>query len=156
MENKDKQFTYKQKINLSKKISLLKKKKDLLFICNLIKNDAKKNNPGKIMPVTNNENGIFLNFHNLQNDTYTEIEQYVNAIIMPSLSASSEECQDFIPYSQDEYPLQNNLGQKLKYSNREKNILKRKQYDKIVTESNNSASEKLSELSEKEKDKTDS
>ncbi len=39
----------------------------------------------------------------------------------------------YTPYAKDEFPSQQGISPKLKFSNREKSILKRRRYDKNIT-----------------------
>lgn len=128
-----KKFSHKQKKLLAKRISELEKKNDVLKVCEIIKSDPTLANSCE--GITENSNGVFMYFQNLSDATYLGIEEYINNIIVP---VSSDENKNYIPYAHDEYSLQPNMGLKLKYSNKEKNLLKRRRYDQSLEEESSS------------------
>jgi len=72
LENNTNLWSKDQKTNLLKKIQKIKKKEHLQQIFKIIRDSNH--------PYTKNKNGIFLFFHNLHDDTYTTIEDYINNI----------------------------------------------------------------------------
>ena len=105
------------------KISKIRKKKYLEQIRDLII----ENNPD--IKVTENSNGLFFHFHNLSNETYIKINIFLKNISKAKKIYNSDQLSsEYIPYSNDDFPFDSDP--KLKYSNREKNIIKRKIYDK--------------------------
>jgi hypothetical protein len=71
VKNKEK-FDYDKKMEIVKKISKIKKKEYLIHLFKIITQDNKD--------YTENNNGIFIFFHNLSDDTYDKIETYINYI----------------------------------------------------------------------------
>jgi hypothetical protein len=127
-----KTFTREQKKNLANKISDVENKKDIINICKLIKDDKSFDHK---TGVAENDNGVFMYFHKLENETYAKIEKYINAMNDKIISEiSSEEVKNYVPYIQDEYELTPDNGQKMKYSNKEKTLLKRQRYDQQTSE----------------------
>lgn len=123
-------FSHKQKKLLAKKISDIEKKHHILNICEIIKNDSSHKE------VTENNNGVFMHFQNLNNETYIKIEQYIENISITNASSTPLSSDDvYTPYSYDEYNIQPNSSSKIKYSNKEKNIIKRKRYDQLLEDS---------------------
>lgn len=108
-------------------------KNKLICIFNIIK----KHNPKLI--VTENDNGIFLKFSNLNTQTYIELEAYLKKIfdrkrLLTEQSESFKSC--YTPYSQDDTFCDQKISAKLKFSNKEKTLIKRKLYDKTIKENN--------------------
>jgi len=65
-------YDYDKKMDIVKKISKIKKKEYLIHIFKIITQDNKD--------YTENNNGIFIFFHNLSDETYDKIETYINYI----------------------------------------------------------------------------
>ena len=119
-------FPHKRKEKLAAKISKIKRKKDLVKIFEIIREDSST--------VTENNNGMFMYFHNLKYETYIKLEKYISQTNQQNYSTStnSEESthkKEYKPYTIDDFPSQQNFSPKLKYSNKEKNLIKRQQYD---------------------------
>lgn len=121
-------YSHKKKKRLAEKISLIKDKKTLATIFGYIYEDNKD--------VTENNNSIFMYFHKLTDETYAKIDKEIkknNKRKKKSNDSTSSdnysEKKEFKPYSHDEFPSQKNFSPKLKLSNREKNLIKRKIYD---------------------------
>lgn len=119
------------KKRLVNKIQKLKKKEDLARIVSLIMDDNS-------LYVENN-NGIFMFFHKLQDDTYLKIENELliinrNKTNSAANSDTLSEKKEYQPYSADDFPSQKGISPKLKFSNREKSIIKRKQYDENISQ----------------------
>lgn len=70
-KNKEK-YDYDKKMEIVKKINKIKKKEYLIHIFKIITQDNKD--------YTENNNGIFIFFHNLTDDIYDKIEIYINYI----------------------------------------------------------------------------
>jgi hypothetical protein len=138
----DNTYSFDDKQKLVSKIQNLKKKKyfetirDIILECN------------KNLDVTDNSNGLFLCFHNLSNDTYVKIDKFIKKLNKISYTSENSEnySTEYVPYSQQEYPFENNA--KLRYSNKEKSIIKRKIYDKHIIAENN-GSNNIREMDEK-------
>ena len=116
-------YSYEKKKKLAERISKLKRKEDMVKILEIIYQDNKD--------ITENQNGLFMFFHNLNNITYYKIEAYLKSLIRKKSSDVDETTSDkeYTPYDTNEFPDQETLSPKLKYSNREKNIIKRQRYD---------------------------
>jgi hypothetical protein len=160
MKNKN-IFTYEDKENLTRKIGKIKKKKYLETIRDIII----KYNPN--INITENSNGLFIAFHNLENVTYTKINSFLNKInkieLEPSINyyntnkklygssgsiregncaflsngdSNLSNISDIISCSNDDTHDIYLDNPKMKFSNKEKNIIKRKIYDKEISGDN--------------------
>ena len=129
----DKPYPYEKKKKLAERIGRIKKKDDLKAIFSIIKEENKS------LATSNNDNGIFMMFHNLSNSTYYRIEKHIRQIniqnqeISESASETSEK-KTYKPYTIDDFPAQEKLSPKLKYSNKEKNLIKRQRYNDNITD----------------------
>lgn len=139
MEN-EKEYTYNKIQRLANKISKIKRKRTLVRIYEIIIETPGNDN----VCSTQNNNGLFMYFHKLNEETYRAIENYLTLLdkkkscdINP-ISSEDNVFEKYTPYSQDDFPTQKGIGLKLKYSNREKNIIKRRRYDKNISAQNNS------------------
>ncbi len=128
-------FDYHKKIELAKKINKITKKKHLINIFNIIQN---YNNA----EYTENDNGIFILFHNLPNDIYFKIENYVNDVYFKHQQKKlnnelTTNTIDNFSNSDSSTNLNlniNNLSKNL--SNKEKILLKRKKYEEYINNNN--------------------
>ena len=120
-------YSHAEKKALATKISKLTNDVDIRHICSIIKSDPTFDCKTS---ATENSNGLFMYFHKLDSSTYGKIKAYIeSANLACSSEASSDEVKTFTPYKYDEYELLPSEGQKLKYSNKERNLLKRKKYE---------------------------
>lgn len=124
-------YTHDVKLKLANKIKKIKKKEDMARILNIILEDNPK--------YMENKNGMFMFFHKLEPCTYAKIEKELRAINKKSRtytdsinSESVSEKKEYVPYTQDEFPSQQGMSPKLKFSNREKSLIKRRRYDKHI------------------------
>lgn len=126
-------YSYDQKKKLAAKIQGIKKKENLIEIFKIVHED----NP----QFTENHNGVFMFFDKLENTTYYKIEKFLNKLKRKNdgpdqSSITSSECKsekaEYTPYADEEFPAQTNMEPKLKYSNTERSLIKRKQYDKNI------------------------
>ena len=126
LEKLDKFYSYENKKILANKISKIKDKELLHEIFNIIKNDS---------PLyTENSNGIFLFFHKLSLPTYKKLDDYLKLLKKKSkISYDESESYsfDFHTYSNEE-----GNANSLKLSNKERNLIKRKLYDKAIIDFN--------------------
>ena len=119
-----KNYTLNDKKQLANKIKKIKKKKYLKKIATIIL-DHKGN-------YIENDNGLFMFFHNLENETYVELDKCVSNIqnkINKKLNKKKESPMSdttYEPYITNDLLKNHSL---LKLSNAEKNIIKRKAYD---------------------------
>lgn len=131
-----KKYDYNKKMELVKKINKIKKKKYLLDIFKIILLYSKN--------YTENNNGVFVFFHNLDDEVYEKIELYVNDIyklhrkinfdlatksIISTIHTENSNS-DIIIESSDVFD--NNNEKEL--SNKEKIIMKRKKYEKYISQ----------------------
>ena len=120
-------YDYSKKTMLVKKINKIKKKEYLLNIFKIIIKYNKE--------FSENNNGIFIFFHNLTDETYEKLEMYVNYIYKLHFKNNNSELSDTIKNSdiistlenKKEILLSNNL------SNKEKSLLRRKKYEEYIT-----------------------
>ena len=130
-------YTFEQKERLARRIQKLKKQKYLIDIENIIT----KYNPN--LDITTNPHGKFMYFQDLKKETYYKLEKYVQKILkLKTLSETSDNQynSDLSKYSEDDDQFTNNP--KLRYSNKERNLIKRKLYDKQIN--NNVITENIS------------
>jgi hypothetical protein len=131
-KNKESKYDYSKKLQLVKKINKIKKKDYLLNIFKIILKDNKD--------FSENNNGVFIFFHNLSDETYEKLEMYVNYIFKLHQKNSNSELSDSIRNSdiissiaisnvdnKKEIYIANNL------SNKEKSLLRRKKYEEYIT-----------------------
>jgi len=114
-------YTHKMKQKLADRISKLKKKEQFVAVYEIIHEDNNK--------VTENQNGLFLLFDKLDNSTYYKIDIYLQSLTK-SKYQDTHQLKKYSSYVLDEFPDQEKLNSKLKYSNTEKNIIKRQRYNK--------------------------
>lgn len=125
------EYPIKNKRKLAKKIGKIKNKKVLCDIINII---HKRN---KFNPKESNRH-IFMYFHNFTNDTYLEIEKCVKEYYNTKVKSTTTNddtivsTEEYKPYSQEDLQSQKNLSPKLKYSNKERSLLKRRMYNDMV------------------------
>jgi hypothetical protein len=126
-----KSFSYSKKKKLANTISKLKTKEDMINIMNIISADS--------VNITENQNGLFLIFDNLSDGTYHKIEEYlmslkgVQVTSSDYISDSSSEKKSYASYcNEDAMNTQN-----IKYTSKERNIIKRQRYENSVNEINN-------------------
>ena len=143
------EYSFEQKEKLAKQIQRLKKKQHFIDIQNIIT----KYNPD--INITTNQSGHFMYFQNLKTDTYIAIDKYIKKItIKRFLSENSDNTEtqnmnsnneknldDIKKYSSEIEPFTDN--HRLKYSNREKNLIKRKNYDDQICGENTENSNKI-------------
>lgn len=145
------EYSFEQKEKLVEQIQKLKKEQHFIDILEIIT----KHNPD--INITENQNKKLMYFQNLKPITYIEIEKYIKkTTIKRFLSKSSDNTDtqnthinsenlqdDMKKSSTDNEPFSDNP--RLKYSNKEKNLIKRKKYDEQIN------NQEL-EFSESEKD----
>jgi 23S rRNA A2030 N6-methylase RlmJ len=130
-------YDHNKKIELANKINKIKKKEYLVQIFKLIASESKD--------FTENTNGVFVFFHNLDDDIYEKVESYVNHIyklhkkknsikniLSSELSDSIINCSDNIDSEILESEI--DLGINKELSNKEKMIMRRKKYEEYLTQ----------------------
>ena len=145
-------YSFEQKEKLAKKIQKLKKEKNFMDIMDIIS----KYNPD--INITTNPSGQFMYFQNLKAETYYVIEKYIkkvsvvryvsensetfntqNSHINSIISAISEnsENSEITENSENRTTLSDEEkfsdNPRLKYSNKERNLIKRKNYDELIS-----------------------
>ena len=121
-------YDHSKKMDLVKKINKIKKKEYLFEIFKIITSESDD--------YSENNNGVFIFFHNLSDDTYDKLDQYVNNIYKMYKQTNTSnifntEVSDTInnKYSDtiEIVPIDKNL------SNKEKMIMRRKKYEEYIT-----------------------
>ena len=133
MSNKSKvkdEFSFEKKKKLAAKISDMRNKNNLRKIKDIIFSE----NP-EISARRNNQ-GYLLYFQNYSNETYYKIEKFINKLerdkIEKHTRTITENSDQLIQSSEDpniDYTLSRS---RLRYSNREKRLIKRRQYEQGV------------------------
>jgi Bromodomain extra-terminal - transcription regulation len=121
-------YSYEKKKRLADRISKLKKKEDMIKIFEIIYQDNKN--------ITENQNGLFMFFHTLDDSTYHKIDLYLRSSVKKR-SPTDTTSESYSSYVKNEFPDQEKLNPKLKYSNREKNLIKRQRYDNHLNNESN-------------------
>ena len=134
-------FDYELKKELAKEIELIKKKKYLLNILKIIfENESNKK-------FIENDNGIFMFFHNYKNETYIKIQEYIEKIKNKKKNITSEDSitlseNKYIPYENDNINIPNLKMNSIRLSNKEKNLIKRKVFSNNLKKSITSSKKK--------------
>lgn len=115
-------FTHDQKVKLKDRIENVKNKKFHHKIFDIIYAENKD--------INQNSNCTFMYFHNLKDATYTLLENELKNIKKKKPKKFALE--KYVPYSSEDFPSQVGIAPKLKYSNREKNLIKKKRYNKNI------------------------
>jgi len=120
-------YTYEQKEKLARRINKIKNKQKLIDILKIIQKDPSYDG------MTENNNGIFMLFHKLTNDTYYKIEKYLKKNFN---TTSDDPFTDSQSINMDSYTNDFDLDNqsKFKYSNKEKCIIKRKLYNNALND----------------------
>jgi hypothetical protein len=114
------EFTHKKKVKLANKISKIKKETDYIKIYKIIGEDVNAGNN------VQDSSGIHMFFHKLSTETYLRVE---------------EDKKEYKSYTEDEFPSQKDISPKLKYSNKEKSLIKRRRYEKSMNDDHDNDSE---------------
>jgi hypothetical protein len=132
--NNKKEITYNKKLEIVKKINKIKKKEYLLNIFKIITTYSEE--------YTENTNGVFIFFHNLPDEAYEKIENYLNVIYKLHLKSDIKNIFDSelsdINITETIY---NNIemnNQHKDLTNKEKMILRRKKYEEYLQQNQNS------------------
>lgn len=130
-------YSYEKKKRLAERISKVKRKEDMVKIFEIIYQDNKN--------ITENQNGLFMFFHKLNDSTYHKIDLFLRSTTKKKTSddnttseCKSESTKGYTSYVKNDFPDQESLNPKLKYSNREKNLIKRQRYDDHLNSEHNS------------------
>jgi hypothetical protein len=121
-----KHYDHAKKMELVKKINKIKKKEYLLNIFKIILLHSKD--------YTENNNGVFVFFHNLSDEVYEQIDNYVNHIYKlykkstNILNIYNSELSETYLINSDTNEIENDK----KLSNKERLIMRRKKYEKYL------------------------
>lgn len=127
-----KKFDYDKKIELVKKIEKIKKIDYLIDIFNIIKKHTKNYNV--------NNNGTFVFFHDLSDNAYESIENYVNSIYKLHKKSQSKKINIHDSEYSESQIIQSilsdtiELNNEKELSNKEKVIKRRKNYAKYLNQ----------------------
>ncbi len=139
-------YDHNKKLDLANKINKIKKKDYLVNIFKIITMSSKE--------FTENTNGVFVFFHNLDDDTYEKLETYVNHIYKLHKKKnsiknilSSDISDSIINYSEtietDAIEKESDTDEMSKeLSNKEKIILRRKKYEEYLNQNQNNQGSK--------------
>ncbi len=130
--NKKVKYDHHKKMELVKKINKIKKKEYLVNIFKIITLGSKD--------FTENTNGVFVFFHNLDDETYDKLDNYVSLIYKLHKKSNSLEnilttelSDSLLTYSENDNIDKidfNNVNREL--SNKEKMIMRRKKYEEYL------------------------
>lgn len=123
-------YDHLKKMEIKKKIEKIKKKEYLLDIFKIITSESKD--------YSENNNGVFIFFHDLSDETYEKVENYVNNIYKihknninnNSASIFNSEISETL----NDYP---NKDNDKNLTNKEKMILRRKKYEEYLSHNQN-------------------
>jgi hypothetical protein len=128
---KKEEYSFEKKKKLASRISDMKNKDHLRKIRDIIFTE----NPS--VSAKKDSGGYLMYFHNYTNDTYYKIEKYINRLEREKLerqTRSITENSDHILFSSEDPNIDYNSQSGLRYSNREKRLIKRRQYEDIINE----------------------
>lgn len=131
-------YSHTKKKKLAEKLEKLTNKKDLKMVKKIIYD----NNPD--MDVVKKSTCILMYFHDLTDKTYSELDDYITKKLLKECakkvqnmneleSAMSSDCNNLSSGSSGSKKEKKN---KYKYSNKEKNLMRRKKYEKTLNELN--------------------
>jgi hypothetical protein len=123
-----KNYSYDDIEKLSQKIQKIKKKKNLEEIRDIIINNNPKLN------ITQNSYGIYLCFNELSNDTFIKLDKYIKKYFeSENINKTTSEfnyANSSVTEEDNNFNYENNS--RLKFSNKEKNLIKKRLYDKAL------------------------
>jgi hypothetical protein len=124
-------YTTNKKKKLAKRINDLRTINEKRAVYNIIQ---KSDN----IDTRESNNKILMLFNNLSDTTYHKIEKYIDKVDKKRLDndGNTINTDDYVPYAKDEFPSQKDFSPKLKYSNKERNLIKRKRFDEKLAEEN--------------------
>lgn len=130
-----KTYPYSKKQKLATAISKIKKREDMINIMNMINEDD--------VNITENKNGLFLIFNGLEDKTYYKIEEYIASLKKGQITSSDRMSSDRISDTSSDikkyssyYNEETTNPQDIKYTSKERNIIKRQRYENIINEIN--------------------
>ena len=130
-------YSHTKKKKLAEKIMGLKDKKDTKMIKAIIY----KHNPN--ISVVKKSTGILMYFQNLENDTYYELDNYIDNKLLAECEKKIKDINNLESvFSSDIMSSEEKKSKKssYKYSNKEKNLIRRNDYDRSLNEMNGTES----------------
>jgi len=121
------EITYDMKKSIAKKINSISDKKLLVDIIHIIK----AMNP--TVPITENDNGIFITFNHLTQQTYSNIENYLHKNVVKKEDIQSTSANVYVPYVSDDYIGSESM---MRLSNRERSLIKKQRYTNEIDNNN--------------------
>jgi len=121
-------YTRAKKEKLIEQINKLEQKIDFIKIFGIIKSNED-------ILTKETSDSILMFFHDLKHETYEEIDNFLKTK-KNNENGSDDNVQEYKPYAQDDFPGNKHISPKLKYSNRERNLIKRTKYDKDLEQEN--------------------
>lgn len=118
------EYTHDMKKKLAQQIQGIKSKKTLIEIGCIIQEDSPE--------ISENSNGLFMFFESLKDETYEKLSKIVNGQKNSNSDSPASEQKSYKPFFHDEFPSERDMNPKLRYNNKEKSLIKRKQYDKEI------------------------
>lgn len=125
----DKEYSIEDKKKILRKIEGIKNQNHIEKIKNIIMNE----NPE--LSVTKKSNGILMFFHNLNKSTYKKLDLFFEKLDIEKINTISATYSDNNNISNSESELYD--SPKIKLSNSEKKILKKKEYQTQIEQKNN-------------------
>lgn len=131
-------YTHEQRQKLADSIRKLRKKDHMIKIAEIIYEDNKN--------ITENTNGLFMFFHKLNDTTYYKIDMYLRTLARKKANTDSDinksetdsEKNTLSKYHSQSDLYDDNNEAKLKYSNKERNLIKRHRYEEQLISNQNS------------------
>ena len=131
-------FSHTKKKKLAERISNITDIKELKTIKKIIFDF----NPD--LPVSKNPSGMLMYFQNLEEETYTELENFLDKKILKECAKKVKNINNLESILSSDILSSSNVisdnsdqhVSKFKYSNKEKNIMRRKNYEKKINEIN--------------------
>jgi hypothetical protein len=122
--NKNTKYDHTKKMEIKKKIEKIKKREYLVDIFKIITADTKD--------YSENNNGVFIFFHDLSDETYEKVENYVNNIYKLHRTTTNSSS---IFNSEISESINDNLEKDMdkNLTNKEKMILRRKKYEEYLS-----------------------
>ena len=124
-------YTINKKKRLARRINELRSIDEKTAIYNIIVDNEN-------IDTRESNNKVLMLFNKLSDTTYKKIDKYINKLdkIKAGDSTNTINTDDYIPYVNDEFPSQKDFSPKLKYSNKERTLIKRKRFDEKLAEEN--------------------
>lgn len=123
-------YDHNKKLELVHKINKIKKKEYLMNIFQIITIETKD--------YTENNNGVFIFFHNLPDNIYEKVDAYVNMIYklhtksLKIKNVFNSDISENIIENSDTIEIDNNIDKD--FSNKEKMIMRRKKYEEYISQ----------------------